>query len=455
MFWQLFYYLLLTCSSEQCILTRKMKGKLTLWPLIASIYLMVAGGPFGLEDIVAQMGYRGALLVLLITPVVWALPSALMVAELASAIPEEGGYYIWARRAMGPFAGFMEAWLTLTGSIFDMAIYPTLFVSYLGHFNSAITAGGRGFWIGVAMLAACALLNLGGAKAVGASSFASTALLLAPFAVLSFYAATHPGSGTPHAPAHYDFLLGILVVMWNYMGYDNSSPIAGEVDRPQRNYPLAMAVTILLVAISYVVPIAAVAATGLSSDQWTTGGWAEVARTVLGGGMMAGALAAAITVAGMIGAFGTCNALTMALSRLPAVLAEDGYLPKTFAWRHPKTGAPVVAIFACTLVWALALNLSFAKLIILDVLLTGLSILMEFASLIVLRVREPELPRPYKVPGGMAGAVGIAICPVLLLILAMVRNTAEPVGPVNALQLGAILIAAGAGTYFMSARARR
>lgn len=437
-----------------------MKGNLTLWPLIASIYLMVAGGPFGLEDIVAQMGYRGALLVLLITPVVWALPSALMVAELASAIPEEGGYYIWARRAMGPFAGFMEAWLTLTGSIFDMAIYPTLFVSYLGHFNPAITAGGRGFWIGVAMIAACALLNLGGAKAVGTSSLASTALLLAPFAVLSFYAATHAGPSAPHAPVHYDFLLGILVAMWNYMGYDNSSPIAGEVDRPQRNYPLAMAVTILLVAISYVVPIAAVAATGLPSDQWTTGGWAEIARTVLGGGTsanrtMAGVLAAAITVAGMVGAFGTCNALTMALSRLPAVLAEDGYLPRVFAWRHPKTGAPVVAIFACALAWALALNLSFAKLIILDVLLTGLSLLMEFAALIVLRIREPELPRPYKVPGGLVGAIGITICPAALLVLAVVRNKAEAVGPVNALQLGAILIAAGTGTYVISTGGRR
>ncbi|MSV35267.1 MAG: APC family permease [Bryobacterales bacterium] len=432
-----------------------MKGKLTLWPLIASIYLMVAGGPFGLEDTVAQMGYQGALLVLLITPIVWALPSALVVAELASAIPEEGGYYVWARRAMGPFAGFMEAWLTLTGSVFDMAIYPTLFVSYLGHFNSTVTANGRGYWIGVAMIAACALLNLGGTKAVGASSLASTALLLAPFAVLSFYAATHPGPDSPHAPVHYDFLLGILVAMWNYMGYDNASPIAGEVDRPQRNYPLAMAVSILIVVITYVGPIAAVAATGLPSDKWSTGGWAEVARSVLGGGTLAGVLAAAITVAGMIGAFGTCNALTMALSRLPAVLAEDGYLPKIFAGRHPKTGAPAVAILACALVWALALNLSFAKLIVLDVLLTGLSILLEFAALIVLRIREPELPRPYKVPGGMAGAVGIAICPVVLLILAMVRNTAEPVGPLNALQLGALLIAAGAGAYFLSTRTRR
>jgi amino acid transporter len=432
-----------------------MKEKITLWPFVASIYLMVAGGPFGLEDTVSQMGYRGAILILLITPLVWAMPAGLMVAELASAIPEEGGYYVWARRAMGDFGGFLEAWLTLVGSIFDMAIYPTLFVSYLEHFNPAMTQNGRGYFIGVAMIAGCVVLNLGGVKSVGTSSFAFTILLLAPFAVLSFYAAIHPQPAAPHAPVHFDFLLGLLVAMWNYMGYDNSSPIAGEVEHPQRTYPLAMAATIVLVVVTYVGPIAAVAATGLPSDKWGTGGWADVARAVLGSGPGVRTIAGAITLGGMIGAFGTCSALTMSLSRLPVVLAEDGFLPKFLARRHPETDAPVVAILACAIVWALAMNLSFSKLIILDVLLTGLSILMEFASLIVLRVREPHLPRPYRVPGGMFGAVGIAIGPTVLLILAVVRNKAEEVGPINALQLGGILIGVGVLGYFATKLYRR
>ena len=104
---------------------------------------------------------------------------------------------------------------------------------------------------------------------------------------------------------------------------------------------------------------------------------------------------------------------------------------------------------------ALALNLSFAKLIMLDVLLTGLSILLEFASLIALRIREPNLPRPYRVPGGLAGAIGIAICPLILLVLAVLRNKAEPIGPFNALQLGGILIALGMLAYFVSKHDRR
>jgi len=75
------------------------------------------------------------------------------------------------------------------------------------------------------------------------------------------------------------------------MGWDNASTIAGEVDRPQRTYPLAMGGAVALVAVTYVVPIAAVAMTGLDANRWSTGGWADVARTVVGGGAGGGVLA--------------------------------------------------------------------------------------------------------------------------------------------------------------------
>ena len=436
---------------------RHASGKVTLLPLIAAVYLMVAGGPFGLEDIVSKSGYVGAILILLLTPLMWALPTALMVAELASALPEEGGYYIWAFRSMGPFWGFQEAWLSLVGSIFDMAIYPTLFVGYLGHFAPSLTANGRGIWIGVAMIAICAVWNVAGAKTVGGSSFVMTVLLLLPFAVLAGYAGFHrEAAAAQPIPLHgVDLLGGILVAMWNYMGWDNSSTIAGEVDRPQRTYPLAMAGAVSLVALTYVLPIGAVALTGLDPNKWSTGGWADVARAIFPSGLGSETLAIAITIGGMLGAVGTLNALTMSLSRLPAAMADDGFLPKVLARRHPRTGAPWVAIMVCAAAWALCLNFSFTKLVMLDVLLTGLSILLEFASLVALRVREPELPRPYRVPGGMAGALGIGILPLALLVLTVVRNDAEPVGPINALEFGALLIALGVVFYFFSNRFRK
>src|ERR1700759_1011066 len=118
--------------------------KLRLLPLLAATYFMVSGGPYGLEDIIGDAGYGRALLILLLLPVVWTLPTAVMLGELASAVPAEGGVYAWVGRAMGPFWGVQESWLSLAASIFDMAIYPTIFVSYLSRVAPSMTAGHRG-----------------------------------------------------------------------------------------------------------------------------------------------------------------------------------------------------------------------------------------------------------------------------------------------------------------------
>ena len=413
---------------------------------------MVAGGPYGLEDIVARAGYSGAILILLATPLLWALPTGLMVAEMTSAVPEEGGYYVYVTRGLGLFWGYQEVWLSLVGSIFDMAIYPALFVQYLGHFAPAMTAGGRGLAVGAALIAAAAAWNALGARKVGDSSVLLGVVLLVPFAVVMGVALAHrAGAASPALPLrNVDFLGGILVAMWNYMGWDNSSTVTGEVEQPQRTYPLAMLWSVLLVTATYILPIAAVAATGLDPNRWSTGGWADVARAIGGSAV----LVFALTLGGMIGAAGSLNTLTMSLSRLPAVLADDTFLPRVFSRRN-RSGAPWVAIAACALFWALALELSFVKLVVLDVLLTGLSILLQFAALVGLRIREPHLHRPYRVPGGMAGAVAIGIPPLVLLMLAVLRNQVEPVGPINALELGALLVAVGVLIYYLSAPGRR
>ena len=122
----------------------RVRRSLGLLPLVAATFFMVSGGPYGLEDLVQKAGYTRALVVLLVLPFIWSLPTAFMVGELAGALPEEGGYYVWVRRALGPFWGFQEAWLSLLASIFDMAIYPTLFVLYLGQFAPWLGRGRNG-----------------------------------------------------------------------------------------------------------------------------------------------------------------------------------------------------------------------------------------------------------------------------------------------------------------------
>jgi amino acid transporter len=424
----------------------KSVAKISVVPMIAATYFMVAGGPYGLEDIVQKTGYAATLLILVITPLLWSLPTAMMVSELATAIPEEGGFYIWVRRGMGRFWGFQETWLSLAGSVFEMALYPNLCISYIGQFMPGLVAGHRGMILGFAMIAICTAWNVLGVRSVGEGSVWLSVALLAPFVALTILAlGSGKFAGAAQAPLrHADLLGGVLIAMWNYMGWDNLSTIAGEVETPQRTYSHAMFGAVLLVVVSYLIPVGAIARTGIDPNRWTTGGWVDIGKIVGGE-----TLAIAIALAGVIGAIGSFGALMLSFTRLPLVMAEDGYLPRVFARRDSRTGAPWVAILACAILWAVCFPLGFEKSLILDVLLTGLSILLEFWALVALRVREPELARPFRVPGGTAGAVAIGVPPLALMIAAFARNRTELVGSTNELVIGIAVIGAGVGLYFL------
>jgi amino acid transporter len=420
--------------------------KITLSQLVATTYLMVAGGPYGLEDLVGRAGYTGSILILLLTPVLWSLPTALMVSELSSALPEAGGYYAWVKRAMGRFWGFQEAWLSLIGSVFDMAIYPTLFTHYLARLFPAVGEGYTPLFVGSLVLAICTAVNVRGARAVGVSSCMFSLALLSPFVVVILGASVLPDVPAPEEKTEaLDLLGGILFAMWNYMGWDNASTLAGEVERPERSYPLAMMAAMGLVALTYVLPILAVSHIGIAKSEWTTGSWAIVAGLVAGPWLKVG-----MTVGGMLSALAMLNALILSYTRIPPALAEDGYLPPVFARRNEKTGAPTISIIVCAVGWCLALNLGVQRLLALDLLLYGLSLILEFVALLVLRLREPGLLRPYRVPGGIAGAALLGVAPATLIVFALIHSANETVGPVSALAFGLVLVAAGCVVFAVS-----
>jgi amino acid transporter len=425
----------------------------TLLPLVAITYCMVAGGPYGLEDLVSSSGYRNAILLLLITPLLWSFPVTLMVSELSTAMPEDGGYYVWVRRAMGPFWGFQEAWLSLAASIFDMALYPTLFILYLSRLWPAAGVGKLSTCIGVALIVVCVGINLAGIRLVGESSFAMTLAVLLPFAVVVVLAlCCHPqAAAASAAPMKMNWIGGILVVMWNYMGWDNASTIAGEVERPQRTYPLAMLISVLLVAATYIIPVAAASRTGIAPETWDTGSWVDVGRTV--GSTVAPRLgemlAIAITAGGMISAFSMFNALILSYSRVPIAMAADGFLPNVMGLRSQRTGVPWVAILVCAVAWGLCMKLGFSNLLLLDTSLYGLSLLLEFAALIALRFREPNLPRPYKVPAGLFGCIFISIGPLAILCLAFYESLSDEEAK-KGLIVSGITVLAGLVLYFVA-----
>jgi len=428
--------------------------KLTFWPLVVATFFMVSGGAYGTEDIVRDTGYLRGILILLLTPLLWSLPTALMMGELSSTIPAEGGYYAWVRRAMGDFWGFQEAWLSLAASIFDMAIYPTLFVAYLVRMVPALSAGHRGVMVGVAVVAVCALMNIAGIRVVATTSVGMFLLLSAPFALIVLLAPFKHGAlasvQTTPGSMHVGIVGGLLVAMWNDMGWDNASTIAAEVNQPQRTYPRAILAAIVIVALSYILPVAAMSLTGIRPNAWETGSWADLAGLV--GGPW---LRLALVLGGMISAFGMFNCLVLSYSRLPLAMAQDGLLPGVFARVHSRMRAPWVAILVCATGWALCLGLGFERLVTIDILVYGSSLLLEFVALVVLRITQPDLPRPFRVPGGTLAVIALGIPPALLLGFSVVRSEHEQILGMSSFSVGLLLVAAGVVAYGIRAAWRQ
>ena len=229
------------------------------------------------------------------------------------------------------------------------------------------------------------------------------------------------------------------------------STIAGEVDRPQRTYPLAMLLAVLLVATTYVIPVAAAARSGIAPEEWETGSWVNAGQAV-GSAFrpwLGNALAVGIMAGGMISAFSMFNALILSYSRIPIAMANDGFLPKVMGLRTRRSGAPWVAILVCAVAWGICIKLGFEQLLLLDTILYGLSLLLEFAALIALRVSEPNLPRPYSVPGGMAGCILITLLPTCIMGLAFYKGISDP-DAAKGMIFSGIAVVVGVILYFVA-----
>jgi amino acid transporter len=398
--------------------------KLKMVPLALATFCLVSGGPHGLEPVLGQSGISLGILLILITPIIWALPISLMTAELSSAIPQEGGFYVWVKRAMGPFPGFMCAWLSWLYSIIDAALYPLLFGTYLSKYVEGSTGHGLGSGgqavLAIAVVIVMTLVNMKGIAAVGRAATILTVLIIIPFLFMVVKAGiTLPTfSGIVLTPAALS--VGLAAVLWNYTGWDNLSTVAAEVDEPQKSFPRSLAISIPLVTLVYLLPVLAAIKTAPDVSQWTEGSWAGIAAKAsspwIGSLVLLAALAATSAMFG---------SQMLASSRIPAVFAESGFLPKGLATIHPKWGTPVRSIVLCAFLYTCFSWFSFNELITVNSILYGLSVLFEFAALVVLRIKEPELVRPFKVPGGLPVAVLIGLVPAVVIAVVFVSTVRE------------------------------
>ena len=429
---------------------------ITTLSLVFILYFSTSGGAFTTETLVASVGPGMALLILVAVPIVYSLPEILIVGELASMLPEEGGYYRWVQRAFGPFWAFQNGWLTWMYSLVDMAIYPKLFVTYLAWFVPELRPSS--VWlVGVSVIWGATALNLAGAGRVGRGSVLAGSFVIAGFLAVAVAALGHVSHvpwrpfAAPASGGAGGLAVGLSIALWNYIGWDNASTVQGEVRDASRSYPRALAIALPLVAAGYLIPLlATLAATDWTT--WTEGGWPQIALAV--GGRFGPVLAAWIALAGMVSAVALFNALLLAYSRIPFVMAQDGLLPAALG-RTDARGTPRVAVLFAAVCYSLFMLLPFSGLVVADVLLYSLALMLELASLIVLRVREPTLRGVFRIPLGTKAVAALAALPLGVLLLVVALSFADGEYGLPAVAGAGVAIALGPLCYALAARHAR
>jgi amino acid transporter len=401
-------------------------------PLVAILFFNVSGGPYGLEDAVSTLGPGLALLLLLLTPVLWSLPVSLAMAELAAALPEEGGYVVWVRRAFGPFWGFQAGWWSWLNSFVDVAVYPALFVDYLAFWRPHTSTLERWALV-LAFVWILTAVNLAGVRVTGRVAVAMALVSLVPVVVLTAVAGAQLREipWRPFAVEEGSLLaglgLGLAVMMWNYSGWDAPTTTLGETREPGPSFRRAVWVALPLITLAYVLPVLTALAAAGGWKEWDTGHWPVVAQAI--GGPW---LAHLVTVGAVVATAGLFLSLLLTNSRLPYVLAVAGQMPATLARLHPLSGTPWAAVVLSSVCYSVCAFWSFKELIVLNIWLYSLSLLLELGAFVALRYSEPRLLRPWRVGGGAAGMWLVVVLPSLCCLVAMATagwlNTAVGVG---------------------------
>ena len=391
-------------------------GKLRPLQLAAVIFLTVSGGPYGLESLFTYVGNHGALLLLVLTPLFWDVPTILTVLELNSLMPVTGGYYQWVKHALGLRWAFFEGWWTWLYTFCDLAIYPVLFVGYVSFFIPEIAV--YKLPICLFIIWSSALLNIIGIVPVGRASMVLSIVVLVPFLIVFVLSFLHPGAPVPAQSlkgiGFSPFALGLYTVMWNYIGWDNATTYAGEVSRPIRSYVTSVSIALFLAVGIYALSALAVARSGI--DPAALAGGQFPALGVLVGGRWLGMLVAA---GGMASTFGLYSAVLLSVSRVPQVMADDQLLPNALCTLHRRFGTPYASIIASSLIVSVLVIFSFSDLVVMDIILYGAGLALEFLALIILRNREPQRPRPFKIPLGKKALPFLFLAPIAIYGIAL------------------------------------
>jgi amino acid transporter len=389
--------------------------------LAAVIFLTVSGGPYGLEPLLNQTGANASLLLLMITPLLWDIPTIFTILELNSMMPATGGYYQWVKRALGLRWACYEGWWTWLYTFADLAIYPVMFVQYLSFFYPEAKA--YEIPICLVMIWLSAGVNILGIVPVGKTSIVLSVLILIPFLILFGWSfVQHHGHITIPSPSfnHSSFSavgLGLYTVMWNFIGWDNVTTYAEEVNKPVRSYLLSIAIAFIAVFTIYFIAVIIAINSDIAPATLEKDGFPSAA--VLVGG---NALGSVVAFGGMASALGLFSAVLLSVSRIPEVMSEDKLLPAKLKALHPKFKSPYISIICCCIAVSGMVLWSFGELLIIDITLYGAALFLEYFALIRLRKIAAHEHRPFKIPLKIPGLILMALLPLTVYVIAMIGS---------------------------------
>jgi amino acid transporter len=426
--------------------TKAAAKKAGLLYFVFVMFAYVTGGPFGMEQMVTTSGPGLTLLFLLVIPFFWSIPVSLVTAELTTAIPVEGGFYRWVRAAFGDFWGFLAGWWNWTASWLLGGAYAVLFADYVATYFPSLV-GWKHYLVAVALIALLTYINIRGIQMVGIVATVLEFSVLVPVLVLCVIAAMKWHSNPfhpmipPHVPTFQVFGVGLALGLWLYSGYEQCSSVAEEIENPQRSYPWALAIVVPLSVATYFFP-AFFSLAALGNWQEWNNAYLPTAARLIGGS----ALGIAMVLAAMLGNVSLLNATVLTSTRMPSSMAEDGYLPPVFAQKHEKFGTPWIAILISSVIYALLSFQTIAQLLTVYVWLRILVTVLTVLAAWRLRRTQPELTRPFRIPGGMAGLGYAVMAPVAMSVVALVGSDKF------ALKWGPVPVALGILAYFVFAK---
>ncbi len=379
------------------------------WTLTALVLNSVIGsGIFGLPGALAKLLGPAA-------PVAYVLAAlgigVLMAvfAEVGSQYRESGGQYLYARDALGRFAGIQVGWFFLLVRLTSGAAGINLFVNYLGEFWPGATAPVARAALMVAMIGGFAAVNYRGVRVgAGVSNFFTIAKVatLGLFIVAGLLLVQRLAPAAPAVPATAESWTNALVALvFAFGGFEGALIPAAETKDPRRDAPFALGVGLAVVAAIYFL-IHLVAMWGVPDLANSPRPLADAARAFSGP-----AGAAAMSLAAMLSVFGWASGVFVTIPRLIYALAERGDFPRAFAAVHPRFRSPHLAI----LVWAvLLIALAIYGSFIWNAILAGVARLVTYAvtcgALLRLRRRDPQADAWRAPAGNVLALLGIAFC---------------------------------------------